>query len=282
MSQDLFNQFIDTSLFKMPLKQDKGKEKETVKRKNSDLYEQSSAKKQKKNDEIINLIDLPTLEEKKLSNQLTHGPKKLGKVIVVFGPVGAGKSRFSTMLKENCEGRGLSVYFPTELSLRLREDFKLFNSNPKKYAFHFQDLVVETFAESMDMIEQMRAHFDVLLIERTNLDTKIFTNLNIDDPLKLEYLNKKNALIPLLKADYYIYVRCEPETCVERQQKRKREGENYTPEYVKKLCREYDRLADELYPDRMVFDSNYDLEAEDPLEAEEANERYQLFFEQLI
>ena len=265
-------------------KRDKGKGKETAKRKISDLHEQSFVKKQKNNDDddIINLTDLPTLEEKKLSSQLTYGPKKLGKVIVVFGSVGAGKSRFSTMFRENCEGRGLSVYFPTELSLLLREDFKLFNSNPKKYAFHFQNLIVETFTESMSMIEQMRAHYDVLLIERTNLDTKIFTNLNIDDPLKLEYLNKKNDLIPLLKADYYIHVRCTSETCVKRQQKRKREGESYTPDYVKKLCQEYDRLAPELYPDRMVFDSNYDLEAEDPLEAEEANERYQLFFEQLI
>ena len=51
----------------MTSKQDKGKEKETVKRKNSDLHEQSSMKKQKKNDETINLIDLPTLEEKNLA-----------------------------------------------------------------------------------------------------------------------------------------------------------------------------------------------------------------------
>jgi signal recognition particle GTPase len=52
--------------------------------------------------------------------------KQNPKVIVCFGSIGAGKTTFLRMLKEYFEKKGLTVYLPKEVSLRIKRIWIIF------------------------------------------------------------------------------------------------------------------------------------------------------------
>jgi deoxyadenosine/deoxycytidine kinase len=175
---------------------------------------------------------------------------------VFFGAIGVGKSTITQKLKKYLEKQNLKVYLPEELSLQLKNELKLFYKDPKKYGFFFQDMLIDTYQKNYKDINMEK--YDYVFLERTHIDTKIFTTLNIDDTLKLDYLEKKCSMVDVPNFNKVIFIKCDKEFAVKRQLKRKRKEEkNCESEYVKRVCQAYVERANELYPDHVVLDTSY-------------------------
>ena len=179
--------------------------------------------------------------------------KQNPKVIVVFGSIGAGKTTFLRELKKYFEKQGKSVYLHEEVSLRIKKDLDIFYTDPKRYSFMLQDLIIEEFRKDIKIIKENE--YDIFLMDRTNKDTKIFTKANISDKLQLEYLRKKLKKEEKINSKYSILIECSSKTCYKRQQKCDRESEEISFEYIEKICLLYKQYAYKLYPDYIIFNT---------------------------
>src|SRR5260364_9554 len=116
-----------------------------------------------------------------------------------------------------------------------------------------QDLIIEEFRKDIKIIKENE--YDIFLMDRTNKDTKIFMKANIYDKLQLEYLRKKLKKEEKINSKYSILIECSSKTCYERQQKRDRESEEISFEYMEKICLLYKQYAYKLYPDYIIFNT---------------------------
>ena len=82
--------------------------------------------------------------EKKLfyQEECTHR-----KIIVFFGLIGARKSTMIKYILSLIKEKNISVYFGEEMSTRLKKEFEFFNSDKKKYAFFFQNQLLDAYRE---------------------------------------------------------------------------------------------------------------------------------------
>jgi thymidylate kinase len=186
-----------------------------------------------------------------------------GKVIVLTGTIGAGKTTLSFFIAEYFRNKGLKVFIPEEISLKIKEDLNLFITNTKKYAFYFQDLIIDTYETMMKIIDAEIEYYDIIILDRTYVDTEVFTNVNSDDDLKSFYLKMKCEMIDSFDFDHVIYVKCSEDTAIKRQKERNRKGEKYTDEYMLKVYREYERIIDKIYPTHILFDMEEDVYVKD-------------------
>ncbi|CAG8807301.1 31767_t:CDS:1, partial [Racocetra persica] len=156
------------------------------------------------------------------------------KVIVTFGSIGAGKTTFLNELKVFFENQGLTIYLPEEMSLRLGQDLKYFYQDTQRYGFMFQDLLIDAYQKENEIIRKDK--YDIYLIDRTTKDTQFFSEILINDKLKLNYFKKKLNKEEQINAKYNFFIKYFPEICYERKVKRNRKGEKVLLEYLKTLC----------------------------------------------
>ena len=186
-----------------------------------------------------------------------------GKIIVFFGAIGNGKSTLIKRILSIMKEKNISVYFGEEMSTRLKKEFEFFNSDKKKYAFFFQEKLLEEYKKGMENTKQLTKKYQYILMERTECDTKIFEKELIFDPLQKWYLDLNRLLTNDIKIDHSDYIKCNPKTAVKRQQKRKRDGENCESEYIKRICEGYERDAEKIYSNHTIFDSEIDENSEE-------------------
>ncbi|CAG8855265.1 30496_t:CDS:2, partial [Gigaspora margarita] len=110
-------------------------------------------------------------------------------------------------------------------------------------------------SELKKYFEKQKNEYDIFLIDRTNKDTKIFTKANISNKLQLEYLRKKLKKEEKFNSKYSILIEYSSKTCYERQQKRDREGEKISFEYMEKICLLYKQYDYKLYLDYIIFNT---------------------------
>ncbi|CAG8437558.1 14382_t:CDS:10 [Dentiscutata heterogama] len=163
-------------------------------------------------------------------------------------------------LKPYFERKGKKVHYFTEMSLKLEEELKIFYTDKKKYGFMFQDRLLEEYQNSLLEVSNLLREYDVVVIDRTHLDTEIFTYLVISDPMRLDYLNlRRSSIVYDHDFDHVIYVRCEEKLMIERQKKRNREGEKCSEEYLRDVYRAYETSIFHMYPGHVLFDSSKKL-----------------------
>jgi deoxyadenosine/deoxycytidine kinase len=173
-------------------------------------------------------------------------------LISVDGNIGSGKSTTWEMLKETCNGRP-DVYFveePVGLWDNIKDEHGVhiltnFYKDHKKYAFRFQMMAyISRLALLRKTVREHAAQCRVIVTERSvDTDRNIFAKMLYDagDIAHDEYTIYNmwfDEFIRDLPVAGLIYIRADPEKCLERIVKRGREGETIPLEYVQK-CHDY-------------------------------------------
>ena len=82
--------------------------------------------------------------------------KQNPKVIAVFGSIGAGKTTFLRELKKYFEKQDKSVYLHKEVSLWIKKDLDIFYTDPERYSFMLQNLIIEEFRKDIKIIKESK------------------------------------------------------------------------------------------------------------------------------
>ena len=106
--------------------------------------------------------------------------------------------------------------------------------------------------------------YDVIIFDRTHLDTKIFTKSNIKNEDEINFLNKLCDSVQLpfkLTSSNTIVIYFKPnfEKMIKRQKYRNRNGEKCNEEYLKKIYKSYDKMISEIYPFYIIFENNSNI-----------------------
>jgi deoxyadenosine/deoxycytidine kinase len=198
--------------------------------------------------------------------------------IGVTGAVASGKSTFIKYLydvlsKNNnvyiCEE--MAIICNTELAhlysdvIGEREINKLFkNGSIGRLSFWFQTILLDKYEEFYKYkLNELKQQYDIIIYDRTYLDTIFFNKINIDDKLDLEYLNYKINHISNennINFDLVIYLDPGFDKIIEYKEKRDRIVEkNIDYEYLKKIYHIYSNNIINIYPYYILFDSSLDL-----------------------
>ncbi|CAG8456324.1 1792_t:CDS:2, partial [Scutellospora calospora] len=177
--------------------------------------------------------------------------KFTAKKIVLTVTIEARKTTLSSFMSKYFKKKGLKVLILEEISLKIKEDLDLFY------------LIIDTYKKMMKSIDSATDDYDIIIFNRTYLNTEVFNNINSDDDLKSFYLKTKCEMIDLCNFKYVFYIKSTENTSIKRQRERNREGETYTEEYMRKVYREYERIISKMYSKHIVFDTEEDVYLKD-------------------
>ena len=158
-------------------------------------------------------------------------------------------------MSEYFKKQGLKVYQPEEVSLSIKKELDIFYQDPKRYALFFQNIIIDTYDTILKNSDSVINDYDIIILDRTHIDTEVFININIQDPLKLFYLNVKRETIDLNNVDHMIYIKSSEDITIERQKERNKEGKTCNEEYMWKIYKEYKRIVNDIYPNNIIFNT---------------------------
>lgn len=176
-------------------------------------------------------------------------------LITVEGNIGVGKTTFLKQI-ENTPNIKV-IYEPVDDWLAYKDNdgvsiFEMFYNNKKRYAFTFQIMALQTRFENLVRICEEKKNDDnvVVVCERS-----IFTDYNVFakttnkegdmSDVELQIYKQCHEFMTKLcniSIDKYIYLKASPEVCLQRINKRNREGEeNITIDYLRLLDECHDK-----------------------------------------
>jgi deoxyadenosine/deoxycytidine kinase len=172
-------------------------------------------------------------------------------LISLEGNIGAGKSTLLEHLEKHFASNEEYVFLrePVHLWEHIRDKdgntmLSKFYSDPVKYAFSFQIMAYTTRLHELKRIVRENPKCKVIICERSlEADKHIFAKMLHDDGL-IESVNYQiyesyfAEYEDKFRIDGLVYVKADPETCLERVQKRNRKGETIELDYLKK-CHDY-------------------------------------------
>ena len=183
------------------------------------------------------------------------------KIIILTGAIGVGKTTFTKNLKEYLNKKEKSVYIFEETSLEIKPALDIFYNNMEKHALFMQTYIILYFEKQLQKIQKNMQKYDVIIFDRTHLDTKIFTKSNIKNEDEINFLNKLCDSVQLpfeLTSSNTIVIYFKPnfEKMIKRQKNRDRDGEKCNEEYLKKIYKSYNEMISEIYPSHISFENN--------------------------
>jgi deoxyadenosine/deoxycytidine kinase len=198
-------------------------------------------------------------------------------LVSIDGNIGSGKSTTWVMLKEEYKGRD-DVHFVEE-PVGLWDNIKdaqgvpiltNFYKDPKAYAFRFQMMAyISRLALLRQTVHDNAGRCRVIITERSvDTDRNIFAKMLYDrgDIAHDEYTIYNmwfDEFVRDLPVAGLVYIRADPETCMERITKRGREGETIPLEYVQK-CHDYHDAwinGETVKCKKLVIDAKQEIEA---------------------
>jgi len=187
---------------------------------------------------------------------------------IVEGNIGSGKSTLLQLLKEQNKYEVIPEPVDTWLSIQGTDGRNLlqeFYEEPTRYAYLFQTMVFKTRLESLDKQQVKPYRFsersiwtDRFVFGRSCIENKKMNQLEVNsyhfwfDWLEEKFFNKPDGII---------YLRCSPEKCYERMNKRNRSEESSVPlSYLKELHNLHDEwiLNEKRVPVLMIDNENDD------------------------
>lgn len=158
-------------------------------------------------------------------------------IITIEGNIGAGKSTLIKMLKERFSDRMAFVEEQVEVWQHMGI-LEQFYSDPVKYAFKFQAIVLETMMKALED-EIKNGDKEIIICDRCPITAiKVFSSNLLDDNIITQ--RQFDTLQKMLKGFNYpmahVYLRTSPKTCLKRMKMRNRDEEtNVTIEYLERL-----------------------------------------------
>ena len=158
-------------------------------------------------------------------------------IITIEGNIGAGKSTLINMLKERFSDKMAFV----EEQVHLWQEMGIleqFYQDPKKYAFQFQSVVMETMMKALED-EIKNGDKEIIICDRCPITAiKVFSQNLLDDNIltqrQFDHLQKMLQGFNHLMA--HVYLRTSPKTCHKRMKMRNRDEEaGVTLEYLERL-----------------------------------------------
>jgi deoxyadenosine/deoxycytidine kinase len=174
-------------------------------------------------------------------------------IISIEGNVGSTKSTLLERIQQRCiqENNKHIHIIPESLDIwnKIKEGDKnilqLFYDDKKKYAMSFQILTFLTMTYNMMGEIQRLGKKDTVIIERSPISNiAIFAQMLYDDKIigEVEWSVLKymaNGL--MMPVDKIVYLRSNPEECLERVQRRAREGEeNISLSYLERVHKQHE------------------------------------------
>ena len=166
-----------------------------------------------------------------------HKFKQMKTIITIEGNIGAGKSTLISMLKER---HGDKMAFVEEQVDAWTESgiLELFYSDPVKYAFKFQCIVIETMMKALED-EIKNGDKEIIICDRCPITAlKVFSSNLLDDYIltQRQFDHLQKMLRGFNHPMAHVYLRTSPKTCHKRMKMRNRDAEtNVTIEYLERL-----------------------------------------------
>ena len=198
-------------------------------------------------------------------------------LVSIDGNIGSGKSTTWDMLKEACKGRD-DVHFveePVDSWHAVVDETGVpiltnFYKDKKTYAFRFQMMAyISRLALLRRTVREHAGSCRVIITERSvDTDRNIFAKMLYDsgDIQEDEYTIYNmwfDEFVRDLPVAGLVYIRADPETCMERIMKRGREGETIPLDYIQK-CHDYHdewiNGSSTLTCKKLVIDANVEIE----------------------
>lgn len=186
-------------------------------------------------------------------------------IISIEGNIGAGKTTLLKELDKHYKDIITIILEPVEEWKRGEENFlELFYNDPNKYAYEFQKVVL------LSQIKALKNEIDngknkIIICDRS-FDTtiKVFSSLLLENELlkKEEFEELTNILnsFNILKPSKHIYLRTDPDICLERIKKRNRpEEQNITLDYLFDLDRKHNEMLKNNKHSVLILNGNYDF-----------------------
>ena len=175
----------------------------------------------------------------------------MSQIISIDGNIGSGKSSFLSYLKEiSKEQNFIFVDEPVEQWLQIRDSetgesiFEKFYQDKSKYSFSFQmmafisrfSMLRKAIKENPDaiIITERCLYTDKYVFAKMLYDTKMLEDVNYQ--IYCKWFEEFSQEIPMSKI---IYIKTDPEICLERINKRNRTGEDTIKLDYLQLCSTY-------------------------------------------
>ena len=221
---------------------------------------------------MTNSIDTTTLPKSPpLLKPLLVSPPLL---VSIDGNIGSGKSTTWDIMKEAYKGRD-DVHFVEEPvnswhHVKDGEGVPIltnFYKNQRAYAFRFQMMAyISRLALLRQTVRTNAGKCRIIITERSvDTDRNIFAKMLYDkgDIAHDEYTIYTmwfDEFVRDLPVAGIVYIRADPETCMERIDKRGREGETIPLEYVQKCHDYHDAWINDVTCKKLVIDANPEIE----------------------
>ena len=195
-------------------------------------------------------------------------------LVSIDGNIGSGKSTTWEMLKEAYRGRD-DVQFVEEPvdswgDIKDKEGVPIltnFYKDHKSYAFRFQMMAyISRLALLRQTVRANAGRCRIIITERSvDTDRNIFAKMLYDsgdiahDEHTIYNMWFHEFVLDLPVAGL-IYIRADPETCMQRILKRERDGETIPLEYVKKCHDYHDTWINGTTCKKLVIDANQEIE----------------------
>lgn len=215
---------------------------------------------------MSNINDTPTpLQPLQLQHPL---------LVSIDGNIGSGKSTTWEMLKEKYNGHD-DVHFveePVDSWRDIKDNDGVpiltnFYRDPRTFAFRFQMMAyISRLALLRQTVRENAGRCRVIITERSvETDRNIFAKMLYDsgdiahDEFTI-YNMWFQEFVKDLPVSGLIYIRADPEKCMERINKRGREGETIPLEYVQKCHDYHDEWINGATCKKLVIDANQEIE----------------------
>lgn len=201
----------------------------------------------------------------------------MGRIIIIEGLIGCGKTTFGKTLEKLCIDNGYKCHFFSE---QFNSDLlQLYLSDKKKYAFSFQSIMAMERKRILNEACEMSKNGYIVIVDRGLLGDYSFARMlfqngiiNNDEwstyhSLVFNSIDINDRYLPCEFFDriedcQVVYLQCSPEIAFERMTKRNRIGEKegYNLEYFINLQNCYLQTLQELYPNTIYIDWSKSLD----------------------
>jgi len=193
-------------------------------------------------------------------------------IISIEGNIGSGKSTFIDLLKKHYEDNDNVIFIkePIDVWNTIKDNecntiLQKFYNDPYKYAFSFQFMVFISFIEILKKTIENNPNAIIITERSIETNKNVFAKMLYDGGF-IEDINYKiylkwfNFFAGDYSVDKIIYIRSNPEVCLDRVKKRARDGEELIKIDYLETCDKYHEefiAGKEKY---LVLNGNLDLQ----------------------